>query len=490
MIDLHYWPTPNGWKISIMLEECGLPYRVMPVNIGRGEQFEPEFLAISPNNRMPAIVDHDPPGGGAPVSVFESGAILHLPGREDRALPARRPARPHGHAAVADVADGRPRADGRAERPLPLYAPEKIPYAHRALREGGQPPVRRARPAAAAHRRLRRRRRLLDRRHGHLPVGAHRTRRSRSPLDDFAARQALVRCSAAAPRGAPRHRRSARNCAPAAPGTDDEARKACSARPRRTLRDAATRPPERMADDRILLRLLQPLDLPGLPQHPAAGRRSWGAASAGARSWSAASSTASTRASTSRASKPVPAKRAYMIKDLQDWARWSGLELKFPPTVFPVNSVKAMRGCLVLEPRGPAVPGSPARSSRPTGATTWTSRRTRCCARSAGAAGVDADALLGRHRQPCVKDAAARQHRRADRARRLRLADDLRRRRRHVLRQRPPAAGARRPAAALVRLTARAGFQPSRTTTLPSTWRAAIRASASGAWSSATVSLT
>ena len=76
MIDLHYWPTPNGWKISIMLEECGLPYKLVPVNIGTGEQFKPDFLAISPNNRMPAIVDHEPPGGGAPVSVFESGAIL------------------------------------------------------------------------------------------------------------------------------------------------------------------------------------------------------------------------------------------------------------------------------------------------------------------------------------------------------------------------------------------------------------------------------
>ena len=76
MIDLHYWPTPNGFKITIMLEECGLPYKIIPVNIGTGEQFKPEFLKISPNNRMPAIVDHDPPGGGAPVTVFESGAIL------------------------------------------------------------------------------------------------------------------------------------------------------------------------------------------------------------------------------------------------------------------------------------------------------------------------------------------------------------------------------------------------------------------------------
>ena len=76
MIDLHYAPTPNGWKISIMLEELGLPYRVIPVNIRAGEQFHPEFLAISPNNRIPAIVDHAPADGGEPLAVFESGAIL------------------------------------------------------------------------------------------------------------------------------------------------------------------------------------------------------------------------------------------------------------------------------------------------------------------------------------------------------------------------------------------------------------------------------
>jgi hypothetical protein len=89
MIDLHYWPTPNGWKISIMLEECGLPYHGWcPVNIGKGEQFAPEFLAISPNNRMPAIVDHAPAGGGAPVAVFESGAILlYLAEKTGRFLP-------------------------------------------------------------------------------------------------------------------------------------------------------------------------------------------------------------------------------------------------------------------------------------------------------------------------------------------------------------------------------------------------------------------
>ncbi|WP_020185688.1 glutathione S-transferase N-terminal domain-containing protein [Methylopila sp. 73B] len=80
-IDLFYWPTPNGWKITIMLEECGLPYALHPVNIGKGDQFKPEFLQISPNNKMPTIVDPDGPGG-QPISVFESGAILQYLGRK------------------------------------------------------------------------------------------------------------------------------------------------------------------------------------------------------------------------------------------------------------------------------------------------------------------------------------------------------------------------------------------------------------------------
>lgn len=80
-IELHYWPTPNGWKVSIALEEMGLPYTLKPVNIGAGAQFAPEFLAISPNNRMPAIVDPNGPDG-APISVFESGAILQYLGRK------------------------------------------------------------------------------------------------------------------------------------------------------------------------------------------------------------------------------------------------------------------------------------------------------------------------------------------------------------------------------------------------------------------------
>ncbi|WP_374274300.1 glutathione S-transferase family protein [Brevundimonas sp.] len=82
-IELWYWPTPNGWKVSIALEEMGLPYELKPVNIGAGEQFRPEFLAISPNNRMPAIVDPDGPGG-EPLSIFESGAILQYLGNKSR----------------------------------------------------------------------------------------------------------------------------------------------------------------------------------------------------------------------------------------------------------------------------------------------------------------------------------------------------------------------------------------------------------------------
>jgi GSH-dependent disulfide-bond oxidoreductase len=76
MIDLYYWPTPNGHKVTILLEECGIPYTIKPVNIGRGDQLSPSFLKISRNGRMPAIVDHEPLGGSAPLTIFESGAIM------------------------------------------------------------------------------------------------------------------------------------------------------------------------------------------------------------------------------------------------------------------------------------------------------------------------------------------------------------------------------------------------------------------------------
>ncbi len=88
MIEVHYWPTPNGKKVTILLEELGVPYQVVPVNIGRGDQFTGDFLSISPNNRMPAIVDTEPKGGGAPIGIFESGAILfYLAEKEGRFWP-------------------------------------------------------------------------------------------------------------------------------------------------------------------------------------------------------------------------------------------------------------------------------------------------------------------------------------------------------------------------------------------------------------------
>ncbi len=129
MIDLYYWPTPNGWKISIALEEMELPYRVVPVNIGRGEQFEPSFLAISPNNRMPAIVDTEPEDGGEPISVFESGAILiYLAEKTGRFLPSE----PRRRKTVLEWLNwqmgGLGPMLGQAHH-FRNYAPEKLQYA-------------------------------------------------------------------------------------------------------------------------------------------------------------------------------------------------------------------------------------------------------------------------------------------------------------------------------------------------------------------------
>jgi len=129
MIDLYYWPTPNGWKISIALEEMGLPYKVLPVNIGRGEQFKPEFLAISPNNRMPAIVDHEPAGGGPALSLFESGAILiYLAEKTGRFLPKDLHGRFEALQWLMWQMGGLGPMLGQAHH-FRQYAPEKIQYA-------------------------------------------------------------------------------------------------------------------------------------------------------------------------------------------------------------------------------------------------------------------------------------------------------------------------------------------------------------------------
>ena len=129
MIDLHYWPTPNGHKITMFLEEVGLPYTIVPVNIGKGQQFEPDFLKIAPNNRMPAIVDHEPKGGGAPISVFESGAILlYLADKTGRFVPSD----PRGRVETLEWLFWQMGGLGPMlgqNHHFSGYAPEKIPYA-------------------------------------------------------------------------------------------------------------------------------------------------------------------------------------------------------------------------------------------------------------------------------------------------------------------------------------------------------------------------
>ncbi len=129
MIDLHYWTTPNGHKITMFLEEAALPYIIKPVNISKGDQFNPEFLAIAPNNRIPAIVDHNPAGGGGPVSVFESGAILYyLAGKTGQFCPAD--LRPHMEVMqwLFWQMGGLGPMAGQNHH-FVQYAPEKIPYA-------------------------------------------------------------------------------------------------------------------------------------------------------------------------------------------------------------------------------------------------------------------------------------------------------------------------------------------------------------------------
>ncbi len=129
MIDLHYWTTPNGHKITMFLEEAGLAYRIVQVNISAGDQFQPEFLAIAPNNRIPAIVDHDPQGGGAPISVFESGAILlYLAEKTGQFIPADLRARVHTLQWLFWQMGGLGPMAGQNHH-FKQYAPEKLPYA-------------------------------------------------------------------------------------------------------------------------------------------------------------------------------------------------------------------------------------------------------------------------------------------------------------------------------------------------------------------------
>jgi len=129
MIDLYYWTTPNGHKITLFLEETGLPYQVRPINIGKGEQFQPEFLAIAPNNRIPAIVDHAPSDGGAPIAIFESGAILlYLAEKTGRFIAADLRGRTETLQWLFWQMGGLGPMAGQNHH-FSQYAPERIPYA-------------------------------------------------------------------------------------------------------------------------------------------------------------------------------------------------------------------------------------------------------------------------------------------------------------------------------------------------------------------------
>lgn len=130
MIELWYWPTPNGHKIAMMLEEAGIEYEVHPVNIGKGEQFDPKFLAFSPNNRMPAIIDRDPADGGEPITVFESGAILIYLANKVNAFNGGPD--PRGKIAVVEWLMWQMAGLGPMlgqNHHFTRYAPEKVPYA-------------------------------------------------------------------------------------------------------------------------------------------------------------------------------------------------------------------------------------------------------------------------------------------------------------------------------------------------------------------------
>lgn len=139
MIDLYYWTTSNGHKITIFLEETGLPYRMKPINISKGDQFQKDFLAISPNNRIPAIVDHEPPDGGQPLPLFESGAILlYLAGKTGRFYPADLRGRCECMQWLFWQMGGLGPMAGQNHH-FALYAPEKIPYAiNRYIKETGR----------------------------------------------------------------------------------------------------------------------------------------------------------------------------------------------------------------------------------------------------------------------------------------------------------------------------------------------------------------
>jgi GST-like protein len=323
VIDLYYCPTPNGWKISIMLEDCGLPYTVRAGEHRPRRAVRAGLPGISPNNRIPAIVDQAPADGGEPVPIFETGAILvYLAEKTGRLLPTDLRGR-HATSAVADVADGRPGSDAGPERALQAVCAREDPYAIDRYEREARAPVRRARWRSWA---------------GPAPIVAGddygiadmaifpwiMTHKAQGlTLDDYphikrwfaTVRARPMRCS-----GAWRWARMAR---PAEHGR---------CRPKQNLFGAppAAPTPENPHHDRVLLRLQQPLDLAGLPQPAADGGRAgvpvdWRPVLVGG-IFNAVNP--SVYEQPRRRCRPS---RRYLKKDLQDWARHSGVAIRFPP---------------------------------------------------------------------------------------------------------------------------------------------------------------
>ena len=182
MIEVWTWPTPNGHKVHIALEELGLPYKVIPINIGKGDQFKPEFLAITPNHRIPAIVDPDGPGG-KPLKLFESAAIMiYLSEKTGGKLIPQDPVGRYTLPGMDDVPDGRHRPDVRPVQPLRQLRGGKDPLRHRRATPTRCAAAPRAGQAAGGGH-VARRRRIQHGRHHHLPVdpqsgpAQHRSRR-------------------------------------------------------------------------------------------------------------------------------------------------------------------------------------------------------------------------------------------------------------------------------------------------------------------------
>ena len=203
MIDLYYWTTPNGHKITIFLEETGLPYKIFPINIGKGEQFAKDFLKISPNNRIPAMVDHEPRGRRRAAGDVRVGRDAALSRRQDEEVHCAGSARTHRDDRMAVLADGQSRAELRTEQSLQQLRAGQDPVRDGPLSQRGEPALRRAQQAACRARIHRGR--VFHRRHGELSVD--RAARAAGPEHcRLPAHQALARRHQGAARGRARLR--------------------------------------------------------------------------------------------------------------------------------------------------------------------------------------------------------------------------------------------------------------------------------------------